>query len=135
MPKPVELITTTVLHDIADTIERNSADDIAKVDFEALHGEIARKLLCNISHDAGLPAVVKALEAVGVCGGIDGIGRRLTSVRETRAAEGCNSAPRTPRERTVSADEVLGTVAKRLSEAFGPGVAVTPIKVSGTGEA
>ena len=127
MSKPVELIVTNEIHDLAALIERRPAGEQSNAVTPDLMQAVARRLLCSISHDAGLPVVLKLLEAAGVCGGLDGLSQRLTSAREARAADGTAEAPRTAPEAHVP-DNVAQAFVDVLRKAFGPGVKVTAVK-------
>jgi len=137
MIKPVELIVTTELHRTAEIIEqRPSAFDAAsdKQRAEIMESR-ARQILCDIAHQAHAAVVLKALAAVGVAGGIDALAQRLAAVRESRADERRAHGIPEPDPAAPSnpiAEAMVDTIAKRLSETLGPGVSVTPIKVSGS---
>lgn len=93
MTRPVDLIVANVLHQVAHDIETAPPGVAGNIDWPSLHAAIARALLRAIAADASLAAVDKALAAAGVCGGVEGVGRRLSAVRELRAEEARAAAP------------------------------------------
>lgn len=135
MTKPVDLIVANDLHDLAANIERLPKDGRDAVNMTSLSTEVARKLLCIIAHQASLPAVIKALEAVGVCGGVDAIGQQLAAVIEKRAEEhraaGIDPAQEAATKR-AAVDDIMRKIVTGLREELGAEVIVgEPVKVKG----
>lgn len=90
MSIPIDLIVTNCLHEVAEKIEvappalkamlKRKLDEAAVPMAET----VARKLLCDISHDATLPNVLKALAVVKAPFDLNEIMQRLTAVRDAR---------------------------------------------------
>lgn len=94
--KPVELIVTIRLHDLVDEIARAPKivqDAIVGDNADDLMRQLARSMLCRVSHDAALPVVLKALAAVGAPATIDELTQRLAAAREARAREQGETSP------------------------------------------
>ena len=83
MSKPIDLIVANELHRIAEAIEKMPPVLRAGTTAADFKTEVARQVLCKISHEASAAAVVRALESVGVCGGVDGLAQRLAAIDRT----------------------------------------------------
>lgn len=127
MSKPIDLIVANELHRIAEAIEKMPPVLRAGTTAADFKTEVARQVLCKISHEASVAAVVRALEAVGVCGGVDGLAQRLAAVQESRASGEPEPAPQIP----VNSETIVDSLAKSLQASLGDGVTVKPVKVEG----
>lgn len=80
--RPVELIVSNVLHDVA---ERASKLPKALVDAASpgvLEEAVARDILCKIAHDGRIDLVLKAIAAAGGPGDAGEISARFKAVRD-----------------------------------------------------
>ena len=90
MSIPIDLIVTNCLHDVAEKIEAAPPSLKALLKRKLDEGGVpmsetlARKLLCDIAHDAALAHVLKALAVVKAPNDLDELLQRLTSVRDAR---------------------------------------------------
>ena len=91
MSKPVSLIVSNVMHDAADAIRKmeilaKAAQKLlpegVRLDLPDIPTDIARKLLCEIAHEAPAGIVFKALEAVGAPASTDLISEGLQAVKD-----------------------------------------------------
>lgn len=132
MSKPIDLIVANELHRIAEAIEKMPPvlrAGSTTADFKA---EVARQVLCKVAHEASLAAVVKALETIGVCGGVDGLAQRFAAVQESRAEERRASGESDPAAQPAASFETLvDSLAKTLQASLGDGVTVKPVKAEG----
>jgi len=132
MSKPIDLIVANELHRIAEAIEKMPPvlrAGSTTADFKA---EVARQVLCKISHEASAAAVVRALESVGVCGGVDGLAQRLAAVQESRAEERrAAGEPEPAPQSPVNFERIVDSLAKTLQASLGDGVIVKPVKAEG----
>jgi hypothetical protein len=91
--KPVDLIVATTMHEALRAVKEFEAIKgiIAKFgtfkqdDVPDMNAEIARKLLCSISHDAHISKIYEALKAVGAPCSADDIKESIKAVRERQA--------------------------------------------------
>lgn len=84
---PVDLIVAKMMDDCAEKIALIPAKLIEAADPEALVDALARRLLCDISHSAGLPRVLAALAAVGAPSTGEELTSRLRAVQDVRRGE------------------------------------------------
>jgi hypothetical protein len=132
MSKPIDLIVANELHRIAEAIEKMPPVLRAGTTAADFKTEVARQVLCKISHEASVAAVVRALEAVGVCGGVDGLAQRLAAVQESRAEERrAAGEPEPTPQIPVNFERIVDSLAKTLQASLGDGVIVKPVKVEG----
>lgn len=141
MSKPVDLIVANELHRVAEAIERMPEPLRTSIlADQTLYPTMARGLLCNIAHDARIEVVERLLEAVGVCGGLDGLAQRFSAVRDARAAEGDAATPQqaaAPSAPSPSPSEVAAvaeTIADSLKQAFPGAVVVGPLPAAAKDE-
>ena len=95
--KPVDLIVANVMHEVADELRRVQAivDDLTKKagmiqsvqpPFDQIYRDVARSLLCNISHDADLSVVFSALAACKAPATAEMISEGLQAVQDMRVS-------------------------------------------------
>lgn len=131
MSKPVELIVTNELHRVAEEVDKSP---ILRAAAETDKGRrdvteaVARQILCDIAHQANIVYVGKALEAVGITGGVETVRSRFDAVREQRAEERRTLGLPDPAPSENPIDAAVRSFAQKLGEALGPGVSVTPVK-------
>ena len=89
--KPVELIISNRTHDVASRFERISEDERAQareqMASDQFNEQLARQLLCDISHSAGMPRVWAALQAAAGIASIDSIKARVTAAHDAQRRE------------------------------------------------
>lgn len=82
MSKPVDLIIANRLHETAERLASVPQALLTVARPEQLSAELARALLCAVSHDAALPLVLKALAVAGAPSTLDEIAQRLQAARD-----------------------------------------------------
>lgn len=87
--KPIDLIVANVMHDATDALKKfdillKAAERVGGrlMDGTDLNVEVARKLLCEIAHEASSTDVFRALAAVGAPSSIGDIKDGLQAVRD-----------------------------------------------------
>jgi hypothetical protein len=89
--KPIDLVVANLMHEISREIVIAMAfvKDVTKRELQIdtmdkqLANQIARKLLCEISHEANISHVYAALKAVGAPHSVADIKEGLQAVKET----------------------------------------------------
>lgn len=128
MTKPVDLIVANELHELAAKIERMPVALQTSLVDDKLMEAIARAIVCNIAHQAGLAVVLKLLEAAGVCDGLDGIAQRFQATREHRINDGSAEQPGPVTPNSDTQDKIVQGFVDVLTKALGPGVTVSAVK-------
>lgn len=80
--KSVDLIVATIAHRVMDDVVRFEQATTQPVPLDELASGVARKLLCEISHDAAPSIVLFALGAIGGPASLEEITQRLQAARE-----------------------------------------------------
>lgn len=88
--KPVDLIVSNVMHNAADGVKKLEALvkamgrllPEARAEIPDVPTEVARKLLCEIAHEASPALVFKSLEAVGAPASKQMISEGLQAVKD-----------------------------------------------------
>ena len=132
MSKPVDLIIANELHRAAEIIEPRFSTR-KEAERTEIFQSIARQVLCDIAHQGRIEVVAKALEAIGVCGGVDGIKSRMQGVLEMRAEErpslGIADPQPAPAPTADFVKAAFDNFAEKLSDQLGPGVKVEAVQV------
>lgn len=85
--RPVELIVTNCLHDIAEKVKQLPKAILDASGHGALEEAVARDILCRIAHDGRLDLVLKAIAAAGSPSDAGEIAARFKAVQEMHAPE------------------------------------------------
>ncbi|MCB0066585.1 MAG: hypothetical protein KDD77_05515 [Caldilineaceae bacterium] len=91
--KPIDLIVATVMHEAVESIDMaktiydsimQQAADHRPMPMAEIHGNIARRLLCQVAHDASMKHVLAALAAVKAPATIELIGEGIQAVKDSQ---------------------------------------------------
>lgn len=94
--KPIDLIVANFMHEAATThdaiIEKGRRAGIPEDKLRDIVGDgaseaMARAILCEISHNASLGQVMRALSALGVAATIDDLVQRFRATQDQRRSE------------------------------------------------
>lgn len=85
--RPVELIVTNCLHEIAETATKLPKALLDASGPGAVEEAVARNILCKIAHDGRLDLVLKAIAAAGGPADAGELAARFKAVQEMHAPE------------------------------------------------
>ncbi len=120
MSKPVELLITNTLHEVAE----RSADQPIALDLLSNHAEgcacLARTVLRDLADEARPEVLAKMLAAVGVTGGLTELNQRFKAVLDSRTADDTafGVAPKTDTKKSAVHSVALGTFIASLGNAI-----------------